>query len=222
MLRRHLVGFACVAALTFGCVVAEPGAPRPAPRESAREPQPRAATQAEVQRLRKLMLPLLAAMDRPIPPAQVSVGILDTGDINAANAGRGQFFVTKGLLVKANDPHLMAILAHEVAHDDLNHVEKVQILGAGVGVGIAILDQIFPGSGAITPVAGQLVLNKYSRDEEYAADAHGAELLGRAGQNRALMAETLTWLMQTQGGSGGGFFATHPGTTDRIAALKNR
>jgi Zn-dependent protease with chaperone function len=168
------------------------------------------------------MLPLLAVMDNPIPAEQVSVGILDSSDINAANAGSGRFFVTKGLLTKANDDHLMAVLAHEVAHDDLNHVEKAQVLGAGVGLGVAILDQVFPGSGVITPVAGQLVMRKYSRDEEYAADAHGVVLLQRAGQRKGLMVETLTWLMQESGPSPGGFFSTHPGTTERIAALQKR
>ena len=34
------------------------------------------------------------------------------------------------------------------------------------------------------------------------------------------MPDTLTWLMQTEGGSKGGFFATHPATQDRIEALR--
>ena len=35
------------------------------------------------------------------------------------------------------------------------------------------------------------------------------------------MINTLTWLMQTVGGSGSeGFFATHPATGDRIEALR--
>ena len=34
------------------------------------------------------------------------------------------------------------------------------------------------------------------------------------------MIDTLTWLMQTSGSDSGGLFATHPGTEDRIAALK--
>jgi putative metalloprotease len=167
------------------------------------------------------MLPLLAAMDRPLSTEQVSVGILDSSEINAANAGGGRFFVTRGLLARANEGQLSAILAHEIAHEDLNHVAKAQILGAGLGIGAAILEQVFPGSGAITPFAGELVARKYSRDEEYAADAHAVVLLQRAGQRKELMAEALTWLMQESGSSPGGFFATHPGTVERIAALRN-
>jgi Zn-dependent protease with chaperone function len=34
------------------------------------------------------------------------------------------------------------------------------------------------------------------------------------------MADTLSWLMQSEGASGGGFFATHPGTEDRIQRVR--
>src|SRR5439155_18434188 len=60
----------------------------------------------------------------------------------------------------------------------------------------------------------------HSRKEEYEADRHGAEILQRAGYSKDVMINTLTWLMQTEGASGGGFFATHPATGDRIEALK--
>ena len=175
---------------------------------------------AQAARLQQVMLPLLKVMDHPVPLAQVKVGIVDDPQINAANAGGGQFFVTTGLLNKADDDKLRAVLAHEIAHQDLNHVAKAQVLGAGLNIGVAILDQIFPGSGAITPLAGELVARKYSRDEEYAADRHGVELLSRAGYPKAMMVDTLTWLMQVSGPDSGGFFATHPGTADRIEAVR--
>ena len=132
----------------------------------------------------------------------------------------GRFFVTSGLLTRASDDHLRAVLAHEIAHEDLNHVAKAQVLAAGLNIGAALIDQIFPGTGQFIPIAGELVARKYSRDEEFAADAHGVELLERAGLRKQLMIEGLTWLMQVSGDSGGGFFATHPGTVERIAALR--
>ena len=175
---------------------------------------------AQAARLQRVMLPLLQVMDHPVPLDQVKVGVLDDPQINAANAGGGQFFVTTGLLDKANDDRLRAVLAHEVAHQDLNHVAKAQVLGAGLNLGAAILTQIFPATGTIAPLAGELVALKYSRDEEYAADRHGVELLRRAGYPKAMMIETLTWLVQASGPGGGGFLATHPGTADRIEAVR--
>ena len=97
---------------------------------------------------------------------------------------------------------------------------KAQVLGAGLNIGAAILNQIFPASGAIAPLAGELVARTYSRHEEYAADRHGVELLRRAGYPKAMMTDTLTWLMQASGPDSGGFFATHPGTADRIEAVR--
>jgi Zn-dependent protease with chaperone function len=145
---------------------------------------------------------------------------MDDPDINAANAGNGEFYVTTGLLQKANDTQLTAIMAHEVAHEDLGHVAKAKTLGAGLSIGMVILDQIIPGSGNLTPIAGTLVSRAYSRKEEYEADKHGVDLLKRTGQSPQLMVDTLTWLMQTAGPGGGGFFATHPATEDRIDALR--
>jgi predicted Zn-dependent protease len=166
------------------------------------------------------MAPLVAAMDHPRPPNQVKVGIMDDSHVNAASAGGGEFYVTSGLLQKASDEHLRGVLAHELAHDDLGHVAKAQALGAGLGIGMIILDQIFPGSGRITPIAGALVTSSYSRTEEYAADRHGVDILMRAGFSKTVMINTLTWLLQSEGASGGGMLATHPGTQERIDALK--
>lgn len=100
------------------------------------------------------MVPLIRVMDHPMPLDQVKVGIVDDQQLNAANAGGDQFFVTTGPLQKASDHQLRAILAYGLSHQDLNHVAKAQVLAAGLGIGAAILDQIFPGTGAITPLAG--------------------------------------------------------------------
>jgi Zn-dependent protease with chaperone function len=203
----------------------EPRAPRtgraPAPSPAASEPTPRALTRQEAQRLARLMTPLVRAMNSPRAMNEVKIGITDDSHINAASGGGGAFYVTTGLLKKATDDQLVGVLAHELAHDDLNHVAKAQVLGAGLSIGMVILDQLIPGSGALTPIAGTLVANAYSRNEEYAADRHGAEILQKAGFRPSIMIDTLTWLMQSEGTDGGGFFGTHPATTDRIQALRD-
>ncbi len=223
MTRRPRSSFKTIAAIGCGFAIGCVGFPAPSSgpsRTPAPETAATVATPVQAARLHRVMLPLLKVMDTPIPIEQVSVGIMNDPEINAANAGGGQFFVTSGLLLRASDDHLRAVLAHEIAHEDLNHVAKAQVLAAGLSVGAALIDQIFPGTGQFTPLAGELVARKYSRDEEFAADRHGVELLERAGLRKQLMIEGLTWLMQTSGDSGGGFFATHPGTVERIAALR--
>src|SRR5438093_3298625 len=125
---------------------------------------------AVVERLQRVMIPLVAKMNNPRSSGEIKIGIMDDPHINAASAGNGEFYVTTALLQKANDDQLRGVLAHELAHDDLGHVAKAQRLGAGLQIGMVLLDQIIPGSGAVTPIAGQLISRSYSRKEEYAAE----------------------------------------------------
>ncbi len=175
----------------------------------------------QADRLKRTMVPLLQATDKRNSASQVRIGLIDDPSINAANAGGGEFYVTTGLLQKASDEQLRGVLAHEIAHDDLGHVAKAQVLGAGLNIGVVLLEQLIPGSSAVTPIAGTLIARGYSRQEEFAADRHGMELLDRAGFPPQTMERTLQWILsQEKYGGGGGFLSSHPATEDRIAALR--
>jgi len=176
----------------------------------------------QAQRLYSIMVPLLREMRNPLQPSQVHVGILDEPGINAANAGGGNFYVTTGLLQKANETQLRGIMAHEIAHEDLGHVAQMQVLGAGLNVGVHVLEQLFPGSSVITPIAGTLIARGYSRNEEREADRHAVDILRRAGYSEQTLIDALTWVERASGGEGGGgFLSTHPETDERIEALKS-
>ncbi|HEU4341333.1 MAG TPA: M48 family metallopeptidase [Candidatus Binatia bacterium] len=213
-------GLALMALALVSCAVSEE-ASRPSDRDSA--PQVRDIRQVDPRQARRLydiMTPLLKVMNRPRTPQDVRVGIIDAAEINAANAGGGQFYVTTGLLQKANDQQLRGVMAHEIAHEDLGHAAQLQILGAGLNIGMVLLEQLFPGSSAVTPIAGTLIARGYTRSEESAADRHGVEILGRAGYPKEVMIDALRWVASTSGGGGkGGFLSTHPATEDRIAEL---
>src|SRR5262252_10593743 len=189
-----------------------------APQRSRRGQQ---VDSSQSERLYAIMAPLLRVMDNPEDPRNVRVSITDDQQINAGNAGGGQFVVTRGLLEQASDDQLRGVLAHEIAHEDLGHVAKLQMLGTGLNLGVALLERFFPGSSTITPLAGSLITNSYSRSEELAADQHGVELLRRAGYSKQVMINALTWIANTPGGqAGGGFLSTHPATAERIQALR--
>ncbi len=172
-------------------------------------------------RLRRTIFPLLGAMDRPCQPDELRVQIINEPSINAANAGGCQFLVTNGLLQQANDDHLLGVMAHEIAHQDLGHVVKAQMLGAGLSIGAALLEQMLPGVGAIAPLAGTLIARGHSRTEELAADRHAVVLLRRIGYPPEMMIDTLSWIQRSSGDQQpGGFLSTHPALNDRISALK--
>ena len=112
-------------------------------------------------------------------------------------------------------------MAHEIAHQDLGHAVKAQMLGAGLNIGAALLEQILPGSGAMAPLAGTLIARGHSRTEEYAADRHAVELLRRLGYPPEVMIDTLSWIQRASGDhEPGGFLSTHPALNERILALK--
>ncbi len=228
MHRLTHVPVLCAALLLAGCAVEQGGQPSGSPRS----PGPASGGQAaptvgqlspqQAERLKAIMVPLIQKMDHPIPLNQVSIGLMEDSHVNAANAGGGKFFVTTGLLQKANDTQLMGVMAHETAHADLGHVAKVTAINTGVNIATVLLDAVGVRGAGLVPIAGALLVERpYSREAEYQADRHGAEILQRAGQDgKAVMANTLTWLEQTEGAGGGGFFATHPSTPDRIARVQ--
>jgi predicted Zn-dependent protease len=191
-----------------------------ASRQSA--PEGRQLDPQQAERLQTVMTPLLQKMNHPIPLDLVRIGLMDDSHINAANAGGGEFYVTTGLLTKANDVQLAGVLAHEVAYADLGHVTKMQTIGTGTNIAAVLLNAFgVPGAGLV-PMAGDLLIARpYGRDAEYAADRHGADILQRTGRDgKRVMAATLTWLMQAEGAGAGGFFATHPATDDRIQRVQ--
>jgi metalloendopeptidase OMA1, mitochondrial len=207
--------------LSTGCVVESASQERRAPKEERRSQSTQRVNPKDAERLERVMVPLLRAATKARNLKEVKVGIIADPNINAANAGGGQFYVTTGLLEKANDEQLRGILAHEIAHDDLGHVARAQVLGVGLNIGVVLLEQLIPGSSAVTPIAGSLVARKHSRSEELSADRHGVEILRRAGYSKEVLINALNWVTRTSGGSGGGgFLSTHPATTDRIDALK--
>jgi predicted Zn-dependent protease len=166
------------------------------------------------------MTPLARATNHPERLNEISVKIVADSNINAGSSGGGEFLITTGLLEKANDEQLRGILAHEIAHDDLGHPVKMQLVETGVGLGAALLEKVFPASGVVAPIAGTLITSSYSRPQEFAADEHGVTILRRAGYSKEVMIRALTWIMQVQGNSGGGFLSTHPATDERIRALR--
>jgi len=212
------VRLAAVAALTFAAVAATA---HPSFALKDRQQAPRAAPERrQLERLRRIMIPLLRVTNHPERMNQIRISIVDDPNINAGSAGGGQFIVTSGLLEKANDEELRGVLAHEIAHDELGHPAKMQLLGAGLGLGVALLENVFPGSAQIAPIAGTLIASSYSRPQELEADRHGVTILRRAGYSKEVMIHALTWIMQVEGNSGGGFLSTHPATDERIRALK--
>ena len=111
---------------------------------------------AQAERIKRIMVPLIQAMNHPRSLDKVKLAVTSDQEINAASAGGGEFYVTAGLLQKANDKQLMAVLAHEVAHDDPGHVAKARGPGAVIWHRAIILDQMFRAPARSQPLSRAL------------------------------------------------------------------
>src|SRR5574341_2049608 len=99
------------------CVAVGPAPRRRAPQEYSPPAAPsysyRRNDSNDAERLRRVMVPLMRSMDHPCRLDQARVGIVNQNEINAANAGNCEFYVTMGLLRRADDDQLRGVLAHE-------------------------------------------------------------------------------------------------------------
>ena len=139
--------------------------------------------------------------------------------IQAGSVGDHHFLVSWPL-IQSSDPCLIwGIVAHELAHDLLGHSEKMA--GAQVATGhIAV--PLHPAALILVPaqiLARQMILSSYGRSHEQEADERALELLQKAGKPPGAMRYGLEFMREAHGDTGGGWFSTHPVTSERITSL---
>lgn len=159
--------------------------------------------------------------------------VMDTPDISAFAAPGGFILVSRGMLrcCKTEDA-LAGVLAHEIAHVELNHgmlaIDKSRytavvttLLAEGAksmaGGNVAELTKAFEGS--ISDITSKMVNSGYARKYEFQADKSAVTILQRAGYSPDGLVNMLAE-METQLKPGGHDFAkTHPAPTDRLNEL---
>ena len=156
--------------------------------------------------------------------------LIESKEVNAFAAPGGFIFVTTGLFSQLkSEEELAAVLAHEIAHVTLKHglsaikaanlTQAFTILGteAAKEYGsqqVAQLTTAFEGS--IDDIVNQLVVNGYSRSQEYDADGEALRIVARAGYDPAGLTGFLKTLDGMSKGGSGGFFKTHPPASGRL------
>ena len=165
--------------------------------------------------------------------------VLNSSDVNAFAAPSGLIFVTKGIInCCANEDALAAVLAHEIAHVQLNHglksIKSARFadLGALLAVEAAgnmtdsdtrQLFNLFEGT--VKDISSTMIQNGYSRSYEREADALAMTILDNAGYSGKGMEDMLTLMKGNLKAGGTDFFKTHPSPANRLqdlqAELKN-
>lgn len=156
--------------------------------------------------------------------------VVNTDVANAFALPGGIIYVNRGIIERATQMNELAgVMAHEIEHVVRRHSVKQmeQMQGASVGVALACtLTAVCNNQAAATAinVGGSAVFAKFSRDDERQADEGGFQELLRAGINpEGMMTFFEKLLAEEQKDSGGqsiSWFATHPGTQDRVADIR--
>ncbi len=150
--------------------------------------------------------------------------VLNTDEVNAFAAPGGYVYVTKGLLkMIESDDELAGVIGHEMGHIDSKHsvkqAEKAGLLTVLVaGMGLYKKTQKYAPYAAIAAYFANL---KFSRDDEYQADACAVKYTHAAGYNPNGLISFLNKINNDSKLSKvTRYFSTHPPTQDRIKKVK--
>jgi predicted Zn-dependent protease len=175
------------------------------------------------------------ASDRPEIYGGYHFLVLDSEEINAFACPGGFIFITRGLLSTCqNEDALAGVLAHEVGHVSAKHglkaIKKARLMDA-FDVLLTETSKHYDQEqlnklttafdGALGDIVDQLMINGYSRQQEYEADRLGLQYAHAAGYCTSCMELTLrNMATSSQKDTGLGFFKTHPAPQDRLEKVE--
>ena len=157
-------------------------------------------------------------------PARYGFALIKTRHPVAFTDEDATFYISDGL-AQMPTPVLEAAIAHEVAHEVLDHVGTRRRMSAGMMGGFSAAGLFLPGVGLLDLVVNPLVTRAYSRKQELEADQRAVEILRGMGNPtpRRSLAEALRAVdaapVRSQDGDGG-VLDTRPTVQERLAALE--
>lgn len=167
--------------------------------------------------------------------AEWRFSVVNTREVNAYAVPGGFIYVNRGLLDLArSDDEIAGVLAHEIAHVAARHGTRAlskQLLLSAIAMGASLAasrkserwGEVAAVAGGATVLMAQL---KYSRNDEYQADALGADIMQRAGYSPHGLA---VFFERLRGENARGpsraarwlaLVSTHPPMQERIARLQ--
>ncbi len=172
--------------------------------------------------------------EKPLTFGGYHFAILNTEELNAFACPGGIILITRGMIELAQtEDEIASILAHEIAHinhrDGINSIKQARWTEALTIIGkkavsqfgseeLVKLTNIFEGT--VEDVVKTLILNGYSKTQEFSADEKALLYLKKAGYNPYALISVLERMKKYSFKEG--IFKTHPKAEDRINNLKEK
>lgn len=179
---------------------------------------------AEFDRVQQIGQALAKVSDRKDVPYRF--GVIRDKDLNAFALPGGTIYVHSGLLEKASDDEVAAVLGHEIGHVAARHAAKhlQSDLGFLLLLQIASAAGADPQSARVGESLYELFRRGYSRKDELESDRLGLRYVMRAGYNPEGMVSFFEKLLEEHKESALDklevWKRTHPLTGDRITHAK--
>jgi len=186
----------------------------------------------QVKRLRAIAQRIIPQTARWNPAAQQwkwQVNLVKSDQVNAFCMPGGRIGFFTGIIdkLKLTDDEIAAVMGHEIAHALREHGRDRQSKATTTGLASTVLGAaISAWSGydvrGLANTAGQMVVLKFSRDEEREADLVGLDIAARAGFDpRAGVALWNKMAALNQRGAPIELLSTHPGGANRIEQIES-
>jgi predicted Zn-dependent protease len=168
---------------------------------------------------------LVAASERP--NLKYEVTLLNSPAINAFALPNGYLYVTRGLIVLANDKaELASVLAHEMGHVIARHAAIREEQARQAALVSHVVSEVLsdPQMGALALAKSKLAMASFSRAQEFEADGIGVGISARAGFDPYGASRFLTDMQRNAELKTSGpvdayapdFLAAHPSTPERV------
>lgn len=186
--------------------------------------------------LNKICYALVINSSKPELYNGYRVMVLDSNEVNAFATPGGHILVTKGLIkCTENEDALAAVIAHEVAHIQLQHAVKAikskrtraAISSAAKTTTYALGNDALNGmvdsfDENIGDIVRTMTTAGYSKQQEFDADNNALKLLENAGYDPHGLESMLKTLQQKASSSSGGMYSTHPSPESRLSNVNMR
>jgi beta-barrel assembly-enhancing protease len=151
------------------------------------------------------------------PKYTYHISLLESSEVNAFATFNGDVYLLTGLIKFAENPEeVAAVLAHEIAHHEKQHVQKKIVKELGLTVLLAIATGGDPG--VISEIFKLVMSTKFDRGQEKEADAFAHKLLERSGIKPSHLATFFLRMKREKQelNTELEFISTHPANKDRI------